>query len=141
MRYAICRILGDGQPPDGYYAAINAVLIPGVGIQAYHTIQQIGIDTSTGALLYPWCITASNLIPGATWGLISDNPDVDLLPDYALDAPFSGIDLPLRNATAAAMQARGIDTSFITAAMSYRDVIEHLGRMHEPLFSTDSFLP
>lgn len=140
MRYAICRILGDGQPPDGYYAAIRDVLIPGAGIQAYHYTQQIGFGAG-GELLHPWVMVAANLVPGATWRLLEGNADVDLLPDYPLDAPASAIHLPTRDAMTAAMQARGIDTAFIGAADGFRDVLNYLGRMHEPLFNIDEYVP
>lgn len=140
-RYAICKILGDGQPPDGYYPAIFDVTIPVIGIKAFRTTPVIGLDASqTPAVpVASWCLVVAELVDGAKWSLLDDNDDVDLLPEYPLDAAVSAMHLPTRNGMAAAMQARGIDTSFIGAADGFRDVINHLGRIHEPAFDADSF--
>lgn len=137
IRYSVCAILGDGQPPDGYYAAIRGVVDPVSGFQAYPTIQEIGFNPD-GSLLFPWALAASS---GETWALVSGNADITLLPDYPLDAAVSAMHLPTRNALGAALQARGIDVSVLGIADGYRDVINYLGRLHNPAFSVDNFSP
>lgn len=139
MRYAVCKILGDGQPPDGYYDAASSVTIPGLGIQAFRVARVIGIDSQTGQPVAPWCLCLLDLVQGANWRLATDSADIDLLADYPLDAPVNAMHLPTRNAMIAAMQGRGIDTAFIGAADGYRDAINHLGRIHEPAFDADAF--
>lgn len=137
MRYAVCKILGDGQPPDGYYAAIRDVLVPGEGIQAFKFVPFLGLDPQTGNPVTPWCFVVAEPVPGADWGLVRNNADIDLLPEYPLDAAVTAMHLPTRAAMAAAMQARSIDTDFIGGADGFRDVVNHLGRIQEPAFEAD----
>lgn len=139
MRYAICRILGDGQPPKGYYLAIEDVLIPGEGIQAFNINRRFDIGSVADGTL-TWGLAAVELVPGATWRLLDGNQDVDLLPEYPVDAAVSAMHLPTRQAMTARMQARGIDTAFIGGADGFRDILSHLGLLHDSTFSVDEFV-
>lgn len=140
MRYAVSVIAGDGQPPDGYYAAAQDITIPVLGIKAFRVAKVIGLDGS-GQLVAPWCLCALDVVPGSTWALAEGASNVDLFPEHPLDSVFNSIPVATRNALLAAMQARGIDVGFIGPSDSMRDVILHLGQIHEANFDVDTFLP
>lgn len=138
-RFYVCRIIGDGTPFGGsgpYRAAIEDVVDPQTGFQAFSLNTIISSDPNTGEPLLPWCLVIAD---GARHSLVNGNPDIDPLPVFALDAKVSSMHTPTRNAMGAAMQARGINTAFVGTADGYRDVINGLGRLHNPTFDVADF--
>lgn len=133
-RYYIARVVQD--PTGAYGSAVANVVDPGTGMLAFATTSKIATDPNTGLPLHDWCLT---IAAGPNHGVVAGNPDIDALPAYPLDARVSAMHTPTRNAMAARMQARGIDPAFIGLADGFRDVLDHLGRIHDPAFTVDDF--
>lgn len=141
-RYAVCKIVGDGQSADtAFRVALKDVVIPGEGIPAFNVVQFINLDPQTGQPVTPWGFCVARPIPGGNWNLARGNPDIDLLPEYPLDAAVEAMHLPTRQGMAVALVARNIATDFIGAADGFRDVVNHLGRTQEPAFEADDVEP
>jgi hypothetical protein len=70
-------------------------------------------------------------------GLVKD-PDIIVLPVYALDAKVSAMHTATRTALVNRLKARGIPTDFIGNADGFREVIRTIGRLHNPGFDEDS---
>lgn len=138
-RYYLCKIIGDGGPPPSgspYRAAIEDVIDPATGFAAFEFKRLIGTDES-GQPLRPWCLVHAR---GARHSLVIGNPDIDPLPVFGLDSKILSMHTPTKNKMGADMQARGINTAFVALSDGYRDVLTHLGKLHDPAFELDDFL-
>lgn len=133
-RLYICKIVTDFTG-TGFQSAISDVVDPQTGMQAFTHVSVIG-QNADGTLKHSWCLT---IAAGQNHALTKNNPDIDPLPEFPLDTRMAAMHLPTRNAMAAKMQARGIDTVFINIADGFRDVVNHVGRLHSAGFDADNF--
>lgn len=128
-RYYLAEIIGDGSDDGGDFR-------PAV---ADHPVKWTGpfpINDDTGRPLKNWTLVtveAANHAP-----LIQDSR-LDALPDWPLDGKVSGINTATKNAMLAAMERRGIDTSFVVGTDGYREVIRTIGIAANATFDENAF--
>jgi hypothetical protein len=135
-RYAVCKVIGDGQAPEtAFRAAIEDVIDPTTGAKAFSTSTVLASNPD-GTPKYPWCLVVAT---GRRFDLAQTNPDIDLMPDLPLDVKISAMQTATKAAMTSKMQARGIDTSLVGNSDGYRDVIRALGQLHAPSFNENAF--
>ncbi|MCC6530922.1 MAG: hypothetical protein IT531_00095 [Burkholderiales bacterium] len=135
-RYAICKIIGDGQEPEtAYRPAIHDIIDPRSGLRAFAYVTAIASNPD-GTPVHDWCIV---LASGKNFALAAGNPDIDLLPDYPLDVKVSAMATPTKTAAFGRLMARSIDVSDLSSADGYRDLIRALGRKQDAAFHEDAF--
>lgn|SRR5574340_20057 len=122
-RYYISKIIGDGTEFNAFRPKVAEYGVPWAGIIA------TGVD---GKPLLPWafCIVGGD----KHIDLLAD-ADNDGLPDFPLDAKVSAMHKPTKDTMLGKLQARNIDTSFISTVDGYRDIIRKLGQLQEPTFN------
>lgn len=92
--------------------------------------QNINLDNQ-GNLIDDWglCILETENL-----GQAMSDPDIVVLPQYALDAKVSAMHTPTKTAMVNALKRRGIPTDWIGNADGFREVIRTLGKMQNPGF-------
>lgn len=127
-RYYISPIIGTGDETDPFRPKIADYGVPWVG--------SIPSDPITGRPVHSWTLVRVN---AQNHGAILADQTIDALPDFPLDGKVSAINTATKNAMLSELQARGIDTAFISNADGYRDVIRGIGQKLEPTFSENNF--
>lgn len=137
-RYYVCKIIGTGLtafPTDARRPAIDDIVDPVRLTRAFVVADHWGTNAD-GTPKLPWCIVIAS---GPNHALAANVPDVDQLPDVALDAKISTIDTQVKGAILARLTARGIDTTVLRNSDSFRVLINLLGRLHEADFDVNNF--
>lgn len=135
-RYYVCKIIGDGiEPETAFRPAIHDIIDPSTGMRAFDYSAAIVTDEN-GQPVSDWCLV---IAAGRDHKLAANNPDIDQLPDYPLDAKIAAMHTPAKNQAMARLQSRGINTGKFANADGYRDLIRGLGKEHDANFSEDSF--
>lgn len=133
-RFCVCKVIGDGLSPEtAFRPAIDDVIDPVTGFRAFNTSVTLAVDPKTGQPLNDWCLVHA----AGNFKLVADNADIDLLPDVALDVKVS--EMPTKLEMGSKLQAREIDTAFISNADGFRDVIRDLGKLHDANFDEKNF--
>lgn len=125
-RYYVCDIIGDG---------IEEPFRPKVDDFGVNWVGQIKSDAN-GLPEIPWAIV---LVATNNHAQLQNVPGITPLPDFPLDGKVSAMHVPTKNSMVAALQARGIDTSFVGSADGYRDTIRGLGLLLSSNFDENKF--
>lgn len=97
---------------------------------------EIPVDPTTGI---PTKSHGFALVSSRNVARFRNDADVDMLPDFPLDAKVSAMANPKRTEMKATLTKYGIPTSVVDTADGYRDVIRAVGRTIKPDFVEDSF--
>ncbi len=127
-RYYLAPVVGDGSEENAY-----RLKVADYGVN--HTAV-IASDPTTGRPVVPWglaIVATPNHLP-----LLQDST-LDAAPDVAFDTKWTAIRTKTRAEFATRLQARGIDTSFLSSVDGFRDVIRHLGQVLDTNFAEDNF--
>ncbi len=127
-RYCITPIIGDGSMDNEYRAAIAAVA---------DTARALIPSETTGEPRYNFCpcrFEAANMTP------VSQVSNTYILPDYPLDGLLENMDSATRTAMVQSVQAFDLDGQGLHISLSafgdssrFRDVVEHIAHVFEPL--------
>jgi len=135
-RYYVCKIIGDGSYESPYRAAIADIVDQKTKLRAFTFAATIKSDPATGKPVLPWCLV---IAAGADHSLVQGNPDIDPMPDFPLDAKLAAMDTDTKIATLDKLSARTIDTTTLSNADGYRDLIRSLGQKHVATFDENKF--
>jgi len=135
-RYYVCDIIGDGQSPEtAYRPAIADIVDPQTHLRAFEISVESKVNPD-GTPALPWCLV---IAAGQNHALADGVQGIDGLPDYPLDVRLSAMHTPTKLAAFARLSARGVDTTSLSNADGYRDVVRTLGRLHNSIFDEDAF--
>lgn len=126
-RYYVSKIIGTGAFGDAYRTKISDY---GVNHSEEVPTDANGVPTST------WSLVIVNTV---NHGPLLADPDLDVLPDFPMDAKMAAMHANTRSGMEQKLQARGINTTFLATVDGYRDVIRGLGRKLNPDFSENNF--
>mgnify|MGYP001585652372 CR=1 FL=1 len=126
-RYYLSPVIGDGSEDNPVRAKVKDY-----GVSQAPVIPS-GPD---GMPLFNWCLVVVNTVNHAP--LLADVA-IDALPDVPLDLKVNSIHTSARQAMVSALTKRGIDTSIITQADGYRDVIRGIGQVLQANFNENNF--
>ncbi|MBA3622931.1 MAG: hypothetical protein H0W48_00375 [Methylibium sp.] len=131
-RYYLCDVIGDGQ--DAEPTATTGPFRPAVADKGvlWAGVIPTGPD---GRPLKPWCLV---IVDAPNHAPVLADQRVDRLPDFPLDGKVSAVNAATKTAMLNAMTKRGIDTSFVTGADGYRDVIRGIGRSLDAAFDENA---
>jgi len=127
-RFCITPIIGDGTMDNEYRAAIVA---------AADSVRALIPSEATGEPKYSFCacrFEAANMTP------VAQVSNTYILPDYPLDGLLENMDPATRTAMVQSVEAYDIDGQGLHIDLSafgdssrFRDVIEHIAHVFEPL--------
>ena len=121
-------MVGTGDEFDPYRPKVADYGVDWVGTIPTHP--------DTGKPVFTWTLVLVNTVNHGK--LLADN-SIDAMPDFPLDGKVSAINTATKNAMISKLQARGIDTAFVSNADGYRDVIRGIGQKLEPSFNENNF--
>lgn len=135
-RYYVCEIIGSGVSTfDARRPAIVDIVDPSRLMSAF-VATDVWAENTDGTPKLPWCFVIAS---GPNQSLAANVPDVDQLPDIALDAKISTIDAQVKGVILARLAARGIDTTGLRNSDAFRVLLNMLGRLHEADFDVNAF--
>jgi len=126
-RYYVCKIIGDGTETNPYR--------PKVADYPVSWVVVLGSNPD-GSPKKAWALVLVNTVNHDP--LLADN-QIFGMPDATLDSTWGALNTPTRNQVTSALQAEGIDTSWIKNATLIREIIRYIGREQEPDFSENNF--
>lgn len=122
QRWYIAPIVGSGTEADPYRAKVaNSAGIS--GHTAHIPTDSAGVPVSAWALV---------LVNAADHSLLTSDPDLDVLPDQALDTVLTNSERALIRA---ALARRNVPRKVIDIALTYRDFLRALGRQFDDRFT------
>lgn len=127
-RYVLCGIVGTGSREDPYRAIVQGF----PGINATFVIRS-GSDGRPNPNVAFARVGGKNLAP------ILSMSDVEILPDFPLDAKLNAMHTATRHRMKQQIVARGFDPSVVDDADGFRDVIRGVGLFLQPGFNEDTF--
>ncbi len=120
-RWYISPIIGTGTDDDPYRAKVANV----AGIAGY--VAHIPTD-SAGVPVSDWALV---LVSAADHSLITSDPDVDVLPNRALDTVPTNSE---RTLVRAVLARRSVHRQTIDTALTFREFLRALGRQFDDTF-------
>lgn len=127
-RYYLSPIIGDGSESDSFRPKIADYGVSWVGV--------IPSDPVTGRPLHEFALV---LVEAVNHAAILADTTIDALPDFPLDGKVSAINTATKNRMISTLERRGIDTSFVSNADGYRDMIRGIGKGLDLNFDENHF--
>lgn len=142
-RYYICNIIGTGTEADSYRPAIareiDAARVTNPTFDASYSVVIPTHPEGHPQAGHPKFPHALVIVEANNHGIFAGKPDIDSLPDVALDSKVSSMHTPTKNAMIARLAARGFNGVNVDNADGYREVIRGIGRALDTAFHEDSF--
>lgn len=126
-RYYVCRVVGDGTENNPYRPKVANYPVNWVGILG---------SNPDGTPKKAWALVLVNAVDHTA--LLADN-QIKAIPDLSLDATWGTLSTPQRNAAKNAIEAEGIDLSWVNNQTTIRKILRYLGQEQESGFNENKF--
>lgn len=144
VRYYLSKIYGDGDidapepwgPTVGAFRpAINDVLDPDTGTQAFVARYSIGVDSQTGLPNKPWVLVAAK---GDKHRLLNGHTDITHVADQGVkDVKIGAMEDPKRQTMLSMLTDKGVDLTGFDNAASHRQIMAKMVTDSDPAITLD----